>query len=92
MWLSLLFRVRISGFKFTSGYEKFRYVLPEDEFERGLPNYAGTLVDLVFENKYDHQIVMTNSNKKNFEQVKTYDHIPGLSHQIFNTKYLTILC
>ena len=77
MWLSLLFRVRISGFTSTSGYEKFRYVLPEDDFERGLPNYVGTLVDLVFENKYDHQIVITNSNKKNFEQVKTYDHIAG---------------
>ena len=77
MWLSLLFRVCISGFEFTSGHERFRYILPEDDFERSLPNYAGTLVDLVFENKYDHQIVITNSNKKNFEQVKTYDHIPG---------------
>ena len=36
-----------------------------------------TKLYLVFENKYDHQIVITNSNKKNFEQVKTYDHIPG---------------
>ena len=58
-------------------HERFRYILPEDDFERSLPNYAGTLVDLVFENKYDHQIVIMNSNKKSFEQVKTYDHIPG---------------
>ena len=77
MRLSLLFRVSISGFERTSGHAHFRYVLPEDEFERGLPNYAGTVVDLVFENKYDHQIVITNSKKKNIEQVQAYDHTPG---------------
>ena len=76
MRLSLLFRVSISGYERTSGYTHFRYVLPEDEFERGLPNYAGTVVDMVFENKYDHQIVIKNSKKKNIEQIQVYDHTP----------------